>query len=309
MHNNSIKNLIKISKEFIKTKWFETKDAPKEKVQELKDLFFIPALNKLLFLSLETIEYDDSKNFKLCLMSFKEIYELSNQENLGYSGHITEWIQDNNKKNVKAKDHLSWTVPSKETLKRFYVLSAFITKSGKYSYLKELCDLEVEKESQGRYSCEKLLFYPGFDYNSGEGTLTSIFDEAREFIVNNPTILKKYFDNENEKAINFTCRGDFLIEYYYFMNDIQRGGRFRIRRLLNFLRFNYERVKPLIQKIILRPKEFEKLSPFNKEKFLEFLNYIADFSHRYLFEYVSDWDKGFMLAEVKKMLGMDVQGE
>ena len=293
MSNRRIKNLIKMSKELVKSKWVETKDIPKEKVQEVKDFFFIPILNKLLFLCLECIEYEDAKNFDLSLDSFKEIYELSNQENLGYNGPITEWIQDNNKRNVKAKDHLSWTLPSKETFKRFYILAAFITKRNKYEYLKNLCDLEVEKEYRGMYRSEKLLFYPNFNYESGEGTLTSIFDEATELIANNPTILKKYFDNDHSKGINFTCRGDFLIEYYYFMNDIPKE---RHRRFLNFPRFYYERVSPLIQKIQKKPEAFEDLALFDKEKFRKFLEYIAGFTERHLQEYFSDWeDKDYIL--------------
>lgn len=300
MSNKSIKNLIVTSKRFIKKKWLETKNAPKEKVQELKDFFFIPILNKLLFISLECIEYNDDKNFILSLDSFKEIYELSNQRNLGYNGPITEWIKDTRGRNVKAKDHLSWTVPSKETLKRFYILAAFITKISKYKYFKSICDLEIENEYNSRYTVEKLLFYPNFNYRSGEGTLTSVFDEARELIVNKPTILNEYFDNDNEKAINSMCRGDFLIEYYYFMNDIK--GLRSHGRFLNFPRFYYYRVKPLIEKMILKPSEFENLATLNKDKLLDFFRYITNFSKKNLAEYLSNWYLDFVLDDVKKML-------
>lgn len=298
MSNNNIKNLIKIAKGFIKEKWLETKDAPKDKVQEIKDFFFIPTLNKILFLSLECVEYDDVENFKLTLSSFKEIYELANYGNLGYSGPITEWIQDNNKRNVKAKDHLSWTVPSKETLKRFYILAAFISKGCKYQYLKMLCDLEAEKETNGQYISKKLLFFPNFNHESGEGTLTSVFDESRELIVNNATLLKSYFDNSHESALNFTCRGDFLIEYYYFMNDLAEGWYIRF---LNFPRFYYERVSPLLQKIIMRPNEFNTLTQYSEKKFTEFIKHVVEFSRAHLFEYASDWSI-FVLPEVQKML-------
>lgn len=301
MVDDSIKKLIKTSKNFLKVKWVETKGAPKEKVLEIKEIFFIPILNKLLLISLECIDSDDREDFDISLKAFKEIYELSNQRDLGYNSSLGEWINDNNGRRVKMKDHLSWTVPSKEVFKRFYVLAAFIVKTQKYNYLKNICDLEIENEIHGEYRSEPLLFYPNFDYNSGEGTMTSIFDEAREFIVNNPAILKHYFDNNNDKVIIFSCRGDFLIEYYYFMNNIFREI---FQRFINFPRFYFERVSPLVYKIVDKPDDFKILAVYNKDKFVSFIAEIIEFSHKALFSYVSDWD-ALVLQDINNRLAKD----
>lgn len=281
-----------------KASWIKTKGLKLDAVQKIKELEFLPPLDKLMFIALNNIEYDDDSSFISVIDNFREIYELSLREDLGYNGRIEEWEKDKNGKPIRAKNHLSYTVPSKEVFIRFGVLSTFAAKKVKiYKFIKYLCEQQIEIRNYRGLTKEYILFYPLYRHASGEGSLTSMFDEEREIMNNNKLLYDKYFDSNSEDIINYQIEADFLIELYYFTKKIKRRGFYRF---LNFPRFHIARLNPVIDRIIKYPKDLENLATYRKKQIFELFDHITEFSNRALPMYISDWSLPEMVDELKK---------
>ena len=297
MEDKDLKKLIVDLKNEARTSWIKTKGLSSEEVQKIKDLEFLPPLDKLMLVALNSIEYTDATCFSEALKAFSEIYELTAREDLGFKGPIDEWENDQNGQHIKAKHHLSYSVPAKEVFMRFGVLATFATRSRNYGYIKYLCKQQIDvKNYRGMYK-EYILLYPLYSHNSGQGSLTSIFDETRELINKNKILFEKYFDSNAEGVIDSQVEADLLIELYYFSNNIQRGG---FRRFMNFPRFHIERLQYILDKIFEHPEDIKELAEYKKEDMFKLLELIIEFSKAALFNYFSDWMLPGVLQRLKE---------
>lgn len=273
--------IIKILTKEIIRRWKSTKEANKQEVLEIKELYFIPLLNKLTYLMMVSIEnYFTGNLFAEYLVSMKKIYELSSNEEYGYrTKPEDEWVLDNNKRRIKTKDHLTHTVPEKEVVKRLLALSAFGVKNKRFSLLKDIADLKVELKKYNEEFEMLLMIRPNFSYESGEGTLISIFDEARELVIQDKTIFS-LFENEAEESLNYLLRADFLIGFILYLSKED----FVKEYFVNFARFYEFGVVPLIKKIKDNPDYLgSKFPKYSKKDLMLYLKNVINFSNKAYF--------------------------
>ena len=218
------------------TKWKDTVDKSEEEVTTIKHTFIKPIISMLTALGALFVVYDAQQPFKEVLDAFASIYELANDVSYGRQPSMT------------TKEHLSWTVPSKETMKSLYTVGSVAAFKGRAIFIRLLLDRKI---TATRYftSVEPILAHPLFEYSSGEGDYTVFFEEAR-----NETLVSKqifeYFDTDKEKLTTAFCNFDFLV----MAALIQENPKTRM--FPNFARYYRSRIEPLISRISTDSKSY-----------------------------------------------------
>ncbi len=292
INDENVKELNKIvralKRETIK-RWKATKGQDKQTVQEIKELYLIPLINKLAYLALLVIENDFENEIKSTFVeTIREIYELSLKEDLGYPT-IEEWILANNSGPLKAKEHLTYTVPSKEIIKRIFIISAFVVRKKKFGELQDFCNLDVYIEKVDQILIQPLLFNPSYSFDSGEGSSTTSFDEARELMVQDK-IIYQFFDQEMEESLDELVRADFLIGFIFFIQGKDDKIDNHIR-YMNFPRLYVNRVAALIESMRIQPEilghDFPK---FTEEQLKNYVLKSINLSESYYWSIRSSWN-------------------
>ncbi len=282
---SSIKKVIKqLSKEIVSV-WKSTKGMDKSIVLETKVLRFIPLLNKLTYVMILAVENKmHEKIFPDWAEAVRIIYELSNKKDLGIS-QIDEWVTQGNQF-IKAKDHLTYTVPEKEVISRLHILSAYAFKRKEYSLIKKIADIEVETVHGNKSYNEAVMMHPNYSHGSGEGNLVTLFDEARELMTQN-VIFFNFFDNEIEESLDSLLRADLLIGFSYsLVSQVRHSGH---RHFINFARFYPSRVWSLIESMRDNQKYLTDGFPtYTLEQLKKYINEVIDFANK-AYPMISDW--------------------
>ena len=287
-HTDELRIAGKLLSKTISTKWKGTQDLEPAKVQEIRDLYVIRLLDRLTYICLALIDEDVSdEQMAVWFKTFADIYCLARHKHLG-SRQIDDWNLDGSGRKIGAKTHLSYTVPSKEALKRMLVIAAYLVHKERWETLANLSQWSIDWRKYNSVTSVPMLIHPAFDYHSGEGSLMSLFDEARELSVQDK-IVYSYFDKENEQSLNDLLAADFLIS---FILTTVAGGEYGFRRFINFPRFLTYRLEPLIRRLNREPASFGKSFPdFSSSQLSEYVQFAGNFATKNFWLYSTNWDQ------------------
>jgi len=218
------------------SRWKDTVDKSEEQVATIKHTFIEPVISRLTALGALLVVYDAEQPFKELLGAFAAIYELANNLSYGRQPGMT------------TKKHLSWTVPSKESMKSLYAIGAVAAFKGRLKFIRLMLDTKI---TATRYftNVEPIMSHPLYEFTSGEGDFTAFFEEARNETLGSKQLFE-YFDGDKEKLITAFCDFDFLIMAALIHENPET------ERFPNFARYYRRRIEPLLSRISSDPGSY-----------------------------------------------------
>jgi hypothetical protein len=287
---DQIKIVSKLLSRHVQKHWESTRGCDEHEVRSIRDQHVLPMLDKLMYLCVLWIRDGDSiEPLRTCLKAWCSVYELAAMRDLGCptSGDVVPLSP--NGQYSKAKDHLTFTLPSKECYKRLLACCAYAAHVGNLGSLVTISWEEVDWRKADRRNLLPLMRHPAFEYRSGEGTPISVFDEASELMQQDQT-LRTLFGAEADAIRDSLLFADMLVSFVLFRDSTFKGGKDRVP---NFARFYSHRVMPHLRRMREEPRYFlgRGFPTYTDDEIKNFVLHIMTFAKNNFFSYGTDWDQ------------------
>lgn len=232
-----LRQMVEELSRFVVREWRQAIAKPTVKsISAVRDGVLIPNLEKLLIMSVEGAKYEQMELLLEVGGAFARIYELSNLEyGISPSG-----------------EHLTHTVPSKQSTVFVYALGAFLTSKDNVAALSRILRVKVSVKAHQNGEVH-LVSHPRYDSYTGEGDLTKFFDAARELLAQNP-MFKSWFHDNEELVLNSLVQFDFIAKCFLHNQTDDHGPEFP-----NFKRFYKFRLEPYLGRVFASPEQYVSL--------------------------------------------------
>lgn len=251
------------------------KDNPSnEHVKAVRDGVLAPTIQRITIILGQAAAYQARDVFKKGTESLAQIYELSNT-------HFNA--------SFPSTEHLSHTVPSKLVIEYSYILGGYLLHRGDNVSLDELLNtrLKITSQYSSVPSKEYLLTHPNFDSRSGEGDLTTFFEQARA-IAKDDEVFFEWFDQDEETITSLLVQFDFLINLYY---TIVKGVRYH--HYPNFKRYYKHRTAPILRELLDEQDKYKSIAGPNVEKNIKDYLAVVGKIHDRFFDWFGGWGDDF----------------
>lgn len=197
-HENDTTGLILLQERLVYigvSSWKQTDNLSAEHIVDTRDTRLVPAIQRLGLVCLDSIRFNDLSIYNEGLNRLATIYDLARFRELGTKVEGT---------------HLSWTVPSKQSIIQLYILGGYAIFRKRMEAVRFLLDLESYDVYQSYPSF--LITHPHFSTESGERGLDDHFNDALDLIQKSPTLSSLFYD-EKQDIIGSLCQFDFVVNF------------------------------------------------------------------------------------------------